>query len=64
VVKPESLIEFGANVGINLQAIKLIFPSIKLHVIEFNERAAEELSIHIGKENVQNSSIFDYSITQ
>lgn len=59
--KPESIIEFGANVGMDLQALKLLFPSIKLHGLEINERAAEELGRHIGKENVTNSSIFDYS---
>lgn len=48
----------------NLQAIKLLFPSIKVTGIEINERVAEELSIHIGKENVLNSSILDYSITE
>ena len=37
VGKPESLIEFGANVGMNLLAIKLLFPSIELHGIEINE---------------------------
>lgn len=62
--KPESIIEFGANIGMNLQAIKLLFPSIKLHGIEINERAAEELGMNIGKENVTNSSIFDYSVDE
>ena len=55
-----SLIEFGANIGMNLEAIKLLFPSIKLFGIEINKQASIELSNLIGKENVFNGSIFDY----
>jgi pseudaminic acid biosynthesis-associated methylase len=60
ISKPQSLIEFGANVGMNLKAIKLLFPAIKLYGIEINEQAATELSSFLGTENVFNNSIFDY----
>lgn len=59
--RPASLIEFGANVGMNLRAIKLLFPSIQLSGIEINETAAKELSDFIGQENVVNDSIFNYN---
>lgn len=62
-LKPNSLIEFGSNVGMNLKAIKLLYPNIKLHGIEINKTAAEELANFIGVENVTNNSIFDYKIT-
>ncbi len=38
-----SVIEFGANVGLNLHAIKNIFPEIKLSAVEINEEAMGEL---------------------
>ncbi len=61
VGKPKSLIEFGANVGMNLKAIQQLFPDIKLHGIEINEKAAELLAANIGHQNVSNLSIFDYN---
>jgi pseudaminic acid biosynthesis-associated methylase len=61
VGKPASLIEFGANIGMNLKAIKSLFPDIILHGIEINHEASEELGKVIGKENVSNISFFDYS---
>lgn len=58
--RPSSLIEFGANMGMNLRAIKLLFPNINLSAIEINKNAADELSEFIGKANVFNGSIYDY----
>ncbi len=58
--KPASLIEFGANVGMNLKAIKLLFPVINLSGVEINQQAAKELASVIGKSNVYNGSILDY----
>lgn len=59
--RPNSLIEFGANVGINLRAIKLLFPKINLFGIEINKTAANELAKNIGVENVFNGSITDFT---
>jgi len=58
--RPNSLIEFGANVGMNLRAIKLLFPKIDLFGIEINKTASEELATYLGKDNVFTGSIFDY----
>jgi pseudaminic acid biosynthesis-associated methylase len=58
--RPNSLIEFGANVGMNLRAIKLLFPNIELSGVEINKSASEELAGFLGQENVFNGSIFDY----
>lgn len=41
--KIQSLIEFGANVGLNLKAIKHLFPGADLAAIEINEKAAQYL---------------------
>lgn len=56
-----SLIEFGANVGMNLKAIKTLLPSCALHGIEINERACTELGNVVGTKNVHHQSIFDFN---
>jgi len=60
--KPDSLIEFGANIGMNLRAIKMLFPLIHVSGVEINEKAAEILASHIGRDAVYTGSIFDYPI--
>lgn len=62
--RPNSLIEFGANIGMNLRSIKLLFPNIALSGIEINKKASDELSKFIGQKNVFNGSIFDFKSTQ
>ena len=61
--QPNSIIEFGANIGMNLRAIKLLFPKIDLFGIEINKNAADELAKFIGQENVFNGSIFEFEAT-
>jgi len=61
VVKPESFIEFGANIGMNSKALKLLFPGSQIKAVEINEKAAAILKETIGEENVFNQSIFDFS---
>ena len=60
VGRPTSLIEFGANVGMNLRAIQLLFPGISLKGIEINADAAKELAAHLGEKNVFHGSIFNF----
>lgn len=62
VQQPLSLIEFGANIGLNLLAIKALFPEINLHGIEINKNAASILEKTIGSKNVSKCSILDYKI--
>jgi pseudaminic acid biosynthesis-associated methylase len=38
-----SLIEYGANLGLNLQAIRQLLPRAELAAVEINQRAAQEL---------------------
>lgn len=57
-----SVIEFGANIGMNLRALKLLYPNQDQFGIEINEKAASELEEVIGQTNVYNSSIFDFKI--
>lgn len=39
----QSCIEFGANIGMNLKALKLLHPGIDIHAIEINAEAAKHL---------------------
>ncbi|MCC7224180.1 MAG: hypothetical protein IT273_10685 [Chitinophagales bacterium] len=60
VGKPDSLVELGANVGMNLRAIQLLFPNIDLFGVEINQQAAQTLAKAIGTDKVFNGSIFDF----
>ncbi len=62
--KISSCIEFGANIGMNLKAIKLLHPSVLLNAVEINKTAADQLLKEIGQGNVFNGSIFDYPVTK
>lgn len=55
-----SVVEFGGNVGMNLRALKLLFPEQEQFGIEINAKAAEELRTHVGAANVFHGSIFDF----
>ncbi|TGM60703.1 pseudaminic acid biosynthesis-associated methylase [Leptospira vanthielii] len=57
----KSTIEFGANIGMNLRALKLLQPNIEPFGIEINAEAVSKLQKFIGKENVFEGSIFDFS---
>ena len=39
----KSVLEFGANIGLNLQAIKLLKPEVELSAIEINQKAVQYL---------------------
>jgi pseudaminic acid biosynthesis-associated methylase len=56
-----SCVEFGANVGMNLNALRQLYPDIKAKGIEINPDAAEELRKLIGDENVVEGSLFDWA---
>ncbi|MFH1518574.1 MAG: pseudaminic acid biosynthesis-associated methylase, partial [Pseudomonadota bacterium] len=56
-----SCIEFGANIGMNLKALKLLHPEMEFSAIEINSQAAEELGAVIGSENVHCQSITDFA---
>ena len=55
-----SCIEFGANVGMNLKALRVLFPSIELNGVEINPHAAKELRQLIGNENTHEQSILNF----
>jgi spore coat polysaccharide biosynthesis protein SpsF len=61
--KISSCLEFGANIGMNLKALQLLYPGIDLKGIEINADAAKSLRDLVGHKNVYEGSIFDYPVT-
>ena len=57
----KSAIEFGANIGMNLHALRLLYPSMDLHAIEINSNAAIELKKIIPVKNIYQNSILDWN---
>lgn len=55
-----SVLEFGANIGLNLKAIKLLKPEIELSAIEINEKAARYLK-ELDNIKIYHKSILDFS---
>ncbi len=60
--KISSCLELGANIGMNLKALQLLYPGIKLKGVEINADAAKLLGELISKSNVYGGSIFEYPI--
>lgn len=59
-----SCLEFGANIGMNLRALKLLYPKIILQGVEINPIAAKQLADLIGNQNVFEDSILNYAVTR
>ncbi|MFZ2301366.1 MAG: pseudaminic acid biosynthesis-associated methylase [Gallionella sp.] len=57
-----SCLELGANIGMNLKALKLLYPKITLKGVEINPAAAKLLGDLIGAHNVFEGSIFDFPL--
>ena len=57
-----SCLELGANIGMNLRAIQLLYPSIELKGVEINSDAYFELFSLIG-DGAFHGSIFDYTVS-
>jgi spore coat polysaccharide biosynthesis protein SpsF len=58
---PATCIEFGANVGMNLRALKLLHPDLDQHAIEINPEAAQTLRSFLPADNVHATSILDFA---
>ena len=56
----KSCIEFGANIGMNLKALKLLYPTQEQFGIEINPDAARKLAECIPPVHVFQSSILDF----
>lgn len=56
----QTVMEFGANLGLNLRAIRQLLPSAELSAIEINQKAVEELE-RLKDIKVYNQSLLDFS---
>lgn len=59
----QSCIEFGANIGLNLQALKLLFPEQEQYAVEINSNAVNELRKFCPESNIFEGSILDFDIS-
>lgn len=59
----ESLIEFGTNRGLNLIALKRLFPRCRLAGVEINEKAHAAAQA-LGIAEVWRGSLFDYPVRE
>ena len=56
----QSILELGANIGLNLSAIRTLIPAVRCTAVEINEKAVSELRKN-GFEEVVHDSILNYS---
>tara|TARA_B100001093_G_scaffold163236_1_gene155611 strand:- start:7317 stop:7937 length:621 start_codon:yes stop_codon:yes gene_type:complete len=61
IKKIKSCIELGANIGMNLKALKLLYPGLNIDAVEINQQACLELEKVVGKTHTFNKSIFDFN---
>lgn len=59
--KVNSVVEFGANIGMNLRALKMLYPDQQQSGVEINQTAADQLIEFVGDDNVFVGSILDYA---
>ena len=60
--QPASVLELGANIWMNMRALKLLFPGQEHAAIEINPQACEELAKVVQDGNLFPGSIFDVEI--
>lgn len=57
-----AILEFGANIGMNLLALKKILPHAASSAIEINPKAIELLKENVNKGTVYHQSILDFTV--
>ena len=58
----QTVIEFGANIGLNLIALNYLIPDLEISAIEINESAVQELKNNIKQITVYKNSIIDVDL--
>lgn len=54
-----SVLELGANIGMNLRALRMLYPNALMRGVEINRQAADILRNEIGYENAIEASLLD-----
>lgn len=62
--KPATCIEFGANIGLNLDALRLLYPDQEQYAVEINANAATALRQKLPEGHVFETSILDYQLPE
>ena len=60
----KNCIEFGANIGMNLKALKLLHPKLDVYAIEINAEASKQLGDVIPPPQIYNTSILAFTPPQ
>lgn len=58
--KANDCIEFGANIGLNLKALKLLYPQQQQYAVEINPDAVSELQRFLPHENIYHTSLLNF----
>ena len=58
---PRTVLELGANIGMNLVALGRIFPEAAFHAVEINAKACDHLRALLPPDNVTEGSLLDES---
>jgi spore coat polysaccharide biosynthesis protein SpsF len=58
----KSVLELGANIGVNLVAINRLLPNAETSGIEINKKAIKDLKKNIKKGKIYNQSILDFKV--
>lgn len=56
----ESVLELGANIGVNLQALASLYPGLVCDAVEINESAVARLIDEFGEQHVRMGSLLDF----
>ncbi len=68
ILKPlpaiKSVLEVGANIGLNLRALSLLLPDARLAAVEINEKAVENLREWGGVAEIYHQSLLDFTPTR
>jgi pseudaminic acid biosynthesis-associated methylase len=59
-LKLNSVIEFGANIGLNLRALDLLYPGQEQVAVEINEAAAKKINDALPNSKIFNLAISDF----
>ena len=57
-----SILEFGANIGLNLSVLKTLLPHAESSAVEINKQAAGILSNNINKGKIYQQSILNFEV--
>ena len=57
---PATCLEVGANVGMNLKALRLLFPHQEQFAVEINADAVQELQSLVPADHVHQASVLDF----